>query len=78
MWSTIKKILSKEGGNCIVVESDKSVYLIKKLEGQGENSEPEKVDKINQDIAQWQEEKKEDELVEKDESSEIKVEDLPL
>jgi hypothetical protein len=92
MWETIKKILSKEGGKCIVIEEGKPAYLVMKLDDYEkgvknspcDSSEPE-IEKVNRDIAEWKaSEEKETETAETAEpdgsetNQEVKVEDLPF
>lgn len=72
MWEKIKRILHKQGGKCIIIENNQPTYLVMKLE------DDEEVEKVNQDISQWEAgEKDSDQLIESD-NQEIKIEDLPF
>ena len=77
MWEKIKKILQKEGSQCIIVEDGEPTYLVKKIDGLEDS-----VEKVNRNVDEWKaEEKQEDEMSEpKDESEnqEVRVEDLPF
>lgn len=68
MWDSIKKILEKQGGTCIIVEDGKPKYVVTGFDEyqrllEEENlfaqkampglSEQELLEKINQDIATW-------------------------
>lgn len=67
MWDTIKQILRKNSGTCIIIEEGKPAYVItrfedyeKLLEGQSffgsrqeSSSEQELLEKINQEISNW-------------------------
>jgi len=83
MWEKIKKILSREGGKCIIVEDNQPTYVVMKLEdyekmSQGDSS---KVAEVNRDVDQWkaeQSDKDEPEVSEADKEDEVKVEDLPF
>jgi len=62
MWDKIKNILQKEGGKCIVVDKDESVFVVMKMDDYEKLSNVEatinlpEVEKANQDIAEWREE----------------------
>jgi hypothetical protein len=81
MWEKIKKILQKEGGKCIIIEKDQSIYLVMKLEDYGEgptsDNNPSEIEKVNRDIAEWKA-KEGTQIAEVDENQEIKIEDLPF
>jgi hypothetical protein len=68
MWDSIKKILEKQGGTCIIVEDGKPKYVVTAFEEfqrllekeeisiqkpASNLSEQELLEKINQDIATW-------------------------
>lgn len=68
MWETIKKVLQRQGGTCIIIEDGKPAYvvssfvdyenLLKEKEPVLQNpitniSEQELLEKINQEIANW-------------------------
>jgi hypothetical protein len=69
LWETIKKVLQKHGGTCIIVEEGKPAYVVtgfsdyedffqeKKTvlpkSAPGGISEQELLEKINQEIANW-------------------------
>lgn len=80
LWENIKKILAKEGGKCIIIEENQPAYVVTKLETEAEAAAPTKkdepemkeIEKVNQELTQWEEEAKED--VKED----IKIEDLPF
>lgn len=68
MWEKIKRILHKQGGRCIIIEDNQPTYLVMKLE------DNEDIEKVNQDISQWEDEEKN-----VDQSmDEVKIEDLPF
>ncbi len=75
MWDKIKRILQKEGDQCIIIEEGQPSYLVKKLEN-GDETE-----KVNRDIdhlkAEESEEKQEVEMTQP-ENQEVRVEDLPF
>lgn len=72
LWKTIKKILQKQGGKCIIIEENEPTYLVMKIDDE--------VEEINKDINEWRE--KEDKQVEVPETEAdnqaVKVEDLPF
>ncbi len=72
LWKTIKKILQKQGGKCIIIEENQPTYLVMKIDDE--------VEEINKDINEWRE--KEDKQVEVPETEAdnqaVKVEDLPF
>ena len=68
MWEKIKKILQKEGGKCIIIEDNQPTYLVMKIEDYGKTS---KMEEVNRDIDEWK-------AQEKEETEEVKVEDLPF
>jgi len=83
MWPTIKNLLQKGGGKCIIVENEKPAYIVMKVEdyekllaGGPEVAEPE-LEEVNRDIAEWQAKKKEEAEITNN-SQEVKVEDLPF
>jgi len=74
MWEKIKKILQKEGGKCIIVEDNQPTYLVMRLEDYEKASakaSSSEMEEVNQDIDEWRAE-------EKEETEEVKVEDLPF
>ena len=79
MWEKIKKILSKEGGKCIIIENDQSTYLVTKWE----DAETKEINhEVNRSIDHWKAEEdaeKEPEVNKTDEEKpEVKIEDLPF
>jgi len=78
LWNIIKKNLSKGGGRCIVIDSEKSVYLVKKIDTKSEDSEKEKTEEANRNVDQWKAEEQDKETVDIENETEIKVEDLPI
>ncbi len=77
MWEKIKRILQKQGGKCIIIEDNQPSYLVMKLDDY-EKSAIGEVEKVNQDISQWEaDEKKEKQATDLD-SQEVKIEDLPF
>jgi len=72
MWEKIKKILSREGGKCIVIEDGQPTYLVMKLED--DISETEEVNRNLDHLKAGEAEKAE----ETEEKNEVKVEDLPF
>jgi len=66
MWQTIKQILHKNQGTCIIVEEGKPVYVITRFEDyeallnnkpvlrfQNSSNEQELLEKINEEIVAW-------------------------
>jgi hypothetical protein len=90
MWETIKNLLQKGSGKCIIVEDEKPAYVVMKIEDyenllEGEPSETKdtEMEKVNRDIAAWKASEKEahlEEVVPEKEAKaeEVKVEDLPF
>ena len=86
MWKTIKNLLSKGGGKCIIIENEKPAYVVMRveeyeslLEGNSQSSESAEIEKANQDIAAFKAREKEKNILEEmSEKEEIKVEDLPF
>ena len=80
MWEKIKKILQKEGGNCIIVEDNQPAYLVMKLEDYEKLIEAnDEIEKANRDIDQWQAEEKGKEIeTDKSNHKEVSIEDLPF
>ncbi|NQV00540.1 MAG: hypothetical protein HQ537_00205 [Parcubacteria group bacterium] len=72
LWKTIKKILQKQGGKCIIIEENEPTYLVMKIDDE--------VEEVNKDINEWKE--KEDKQIEVPETETdnqaVKVEDLPF
>ncbi|MAF20738.1 MAG: hypothetical protein CMI55_03595 [Parcubacteria group bacterium] len=77
MWEKIKKILQKQGGKCIIIEDNQPSYLVMKLDDYEKNAAGE-VEKVNQDIAQWEADEKKEKQASDLESQEVKIEDLPF
>jgi len=82
MWNKIKKILSKEGGKCIIVEENQPSYVVMKLdeyEKMSDNNSVLKTEEVNRDIDSLKaEETKETEITGPENQAEVKVEDLPF
>jgi len=82
MWNKIKKILSKEGGKCIIVEENQPSYVVMKLdeyEKMSDNNSALKTEEVNRDIDSLKaEETKETEITGPENQAEVKVEDLPF
>lgn len=86
MWNKIKKILSKQGDKCIIVEENQPTYVVMKLEDYeklSDNSQVSEVEKANRDVAEWKAEEKTEEQVsepahQEESKEEVKVEDLPF
>lgn len=95
MWKKIKRILQKEGGKCIIMEEGEPVYIVSRLDDNEEISEskPQETEKVNQNIAEWQNKETEDqneilpeeelsgdsgEKENKENNQEVKIEDLPF
>jgi len=85
MWKTIKNLLSKGGGKCIIVENEKPVFVVMSfgeyenlLEKGGEPSESAEIEKVNRDISEWQSGGEDNNLEEINPKEEFKVEDLPF
>ena len=67
MWETIKKILQKQQGTCIIVEDGKPAYVVTKFSDYGKSLEEENaqqnfnsdfseghlLERINQEISSW-------------------------
>jgi len=73
MWDKIKKILSKQGEKCIIVEENRPSYLVMKLEDDG-SSETEEINKSIDEIKPQEEV----ELTENADNKGIEIEDLPF
>ena len=73
MWNKIKKILSKQGEKCIIIEDNKPSYLVMKLE----DDESSKTEEINKSIAELKPQE-EVELNDIDDNKGIEIEDLPF
>ncbi len=75
LWKTIKKILQKQGGKCIILEEDQPAYLVMKIDdyekGLEKDQAPE-IDKVNKDINEWKENENQED------SQAVKIEDLPF
>ena len=82
MWEKIKRILQKEGGKCIILEKGEPTYLVTRIddyEDSADNNTPSEIEKVNRDIEEMSvKEKEEADIVEPQESEEVKVEDLPF
>lgn len=99
MWKTIKKIVQKNKGTCIIIEDGKPAFVItpfddyqEELDGcgrknfEGNFSEQELLEKINQDIVDWKSKQAisnpeldlSEQESEQEDESELKIENLPL
>lgn len=94
MWETIKQILQKNGGTCIIIEEGKPAYIVTKFEeysqlpeNQGESAprlrdsmnEQELLEKINQEINNWKAKQVESSAdVDLPEEEDVKIENLPI
>ncbi len=91
MWETIKNILKKTNGTCIIVEEGKPAFVVSRFEDfsasedkiasrpKESSGDQELLEKINQEITNWKTRQAEDEAeaaVAPEE--EIKIESLPL
>ncbi|MBL7053092.1 MAG: hypothetical protein ISS02_00295 [Candidatus Portnoybacteria bacterium] len=74
MWDKIKKILSKQGEKCIIIEDNKPSYLVMKLEDSEAGAESSETEEINKSI----DELKPQEEVELNDNKGIEIEDLPF
>ncbi len=75
MWNKIKKILSKQGEKCIIIEDNKPSYLVMKLEDDGSSE----TEEVNQSIAELRtQEKEEAELDDVVDKQKVEIEDLPF
>ncbi|MFH1671484.1 MAG: hypothetical protein ABH889_01765 [Candidatus Portnoybacteria bacterium] len=72
LWEKIKRILQKEGGQCIILEQGQPTYLVKKLENE------EDVEEINRDIEEAKNEESQEAEVVEGENQGVSVEDLPF
>lgn len=84
MWKTIKNLLSKGGGKCIIVENEKPVFVVMSfgeyenlLEKSSQSPESAEIEKVNQEISEWQSSENNN-LEEISPKEEFKVEDLPF
>jgi hypothetical protein len=83
MWKTIKNILQKDSGKCIIIENEKPMYVVMKMKDyenlleKDNPSENTEIEKVNQDIAglRNQNENNLEEIVPEEE---VSVEDLPF
>ncbi len=88
MWKTVKRLLQKGGGKCIIVEDGKPTYVVMGIEEyermlEGGSPIVRETEEANKNIDQWrQEEQKEIQAPEENQSgqknSEVKVEDIPF
>lgn len=94
MWETIKKILSKHSGVCIIVEEGRPAYVITKFEdfqddpGKENSSfaqpqaiipEQDLLEKINQEIVNWKTKQAETEPeIDLPDEEELTIEKLPV
>lgn len=95
MWEKIKRILQKEKGRCIIMEEGEPVYIVSRLNDNEDLSEskPQETEKVNQNIAEWQNKETADqneispeeelsgdsgEEKNKKNDQEVKIEDLPF
>ena len=75
LWKTIKKILQKQGGKCIILEEDQPAYLVMKIDDYEEEPEEDQapeIDKVNKDINEWKENENQGD------GEAVKIEDLPF
>jgi hypothetical protein len=78
LWKTIKKILQKQGGKCIIIEEGQPTYLVIKIEDFEENLDEDKsseIDRVNQDINEWKGQESEESI---QDTKDVKIEDLPF
>ncbi len=94
MWETIKKILRRNSGTCIIVENGKPAFVVTTFEAfqeflgeQEEKKNNEKdvtdehkiLERINQEIIDWKIRQRENNPEIADlENEDLKIEDLPL
>jgi hypothetical protein len=94
MWETIKKILSRHSGTCIIVEEGKPAYVITKFEDFQDDSssgavsfpqpqaavpEQDLLEKINQEIVNWKTKQAEAEPeIDLPDEEELTIEKLPV
>jgi len=82
MWEKIKKILQKEGGKCIIIEKNEPTYVVMKIddyESSSRNNISSEIERVNRDMDELSlKEKEKTEVIEPDNSEEVKVEDLPF
>ncbi|KKS65520.1 MAG: hypothetical protein UV67_C0009G0002 [Parcubacteria group bacterium GW2011_GWC1_43_12] len=94
MWETIKKILGRHSGTCIIVEEGKPAYVITKFEDfqddpekpaasfsqpQGIVPEQDLLEKINQEIVNWKTKQAETEPeIDLPDEDELTIEKLPV
>lgn len=94
MWETIKKILSKNSGTCIIVEEGKPAYVVTKFEdfqddlakdnpfspsSQAMIPEQDLLEKINQEIVNWKTKQAETEPeIDLPDEGELTIEKLPV
>jgi len=77
MWNKIKKILSKQGERCIIIEDNKPSYLVMKLEDSEAGAESSETEEINKSIAELKPQE-EVELNDNVDNKGIEIEDLPF
>jgi PHD/YefM family antitoxin component YafN of YafNO toxin-antitoxin module len=93
MWNTIKQVLKKNKGTCIIVEEGKPAFVVvpfddyeKSLDKPANEKvsvgtgEQELLEKINQEIINWKTKQAEDSPAVElvEDSDEVKIENLPL
>lgn len=81
MWEKIKRILQKEGGKCIIIEKDEPAYIVMKIDDYDiapKNNISSEIEKVNHSIDEMSFKEKEAEVIDPDDSQEVKLEDLPF
>lgn len=79
MWEKIKKILSKEGGKCIIIEDNQPSYLVMRLDDyEKQTADSSSIEKINRDLTEWSVRQQEEEKEKETENPEVEVENLPF
>jgi len=76
LWEKIKKIMEKEGGQCVIIEDGQPIYLVKRLDDAEED-----IEKVNRDLEDLRtNENQETRLTEPEDvmSREVRIEDLPF
>ena len=81
MWETIKRILQKGGGKCIIVENDKPSYVVLPMEEYENLLEQSQIEEANQEITELKSQEETEPAIEDvadKKEDEVKVEDLPF